>query len=163
MEFIEYQIYQNRILGAHIIWEFTKSFNDFSPEKLYPSIYQAMPVLPLCFNSRVVEGIKSRRFREGSLLRAIEENRDLFSGLQNRMESMANITFESIYLAANARLIVLDKDEMKLISNQVSSPQKTIALLQEDYKDILRASKRIGSWFSQLSFAELLMYFNLRF
>jgi hypothetical protein len=161
MELIEYQIYQNRVLGAHVIWEFVKSFNDSDNQNKYPSIYQTMPVLPLCLNRRVVEGIKYRYFKEGSLLRAIDENKDLFSGLQIRMVDMAKLTFNSIYLATNSRLLVLDREQMVLIPNQVPVPQKTIAKLQEDYKDILKASRRIGSWFSKLSLQELLMYFNI--
>jgi hypothetical protein len=161
MELIEYQIYQNHVLGAHALWEFTKSFNDNSVPYKYPTIYQAMPVLPLCLNKRVVEGIKYRNFKEGSLLRAIEENKDLFSGLQERMMDMAKLTFHSLYLATNSRLLVLDREQMVLIPNQITSPQKSIAQLQEDYKDILKASRRIGSWFSKLSLQELLMYFNI--
>lgn len=165
MALVEYQIYQNKILGAHIIWEFSKSFNVYSEnrENKYPSIYHVMPILPLCLNKRVVEGIKARYFKEGSLLRAIDDNRDIFSGLQERMESMAKITFESIYLATQGRLVLLDKDQMILIPNNISFPSKLTDKMYEDYKDILRASKRLGSWFSQLSIEEISMYFNINY
>ena len=92
MALLEYQIYQNRMLGAHILWEFSKSFSENTDGKKYPLMFHMMPVLPLCLNKRVVEGIKSRRFREGSLMRAIDDNKDLFSGLQDRMEGMATLT-----------------------------------------------------------------------
>jgi hypothetical protein len=161
----EYQIYQNRVLGAHIIWEFTKSFTEHSKNKeaKYPTLYQVLPVLPLCLNKRVVEGIKSRSFREGSLLRAIHDNRDLFSGLQDRMESMATMTLQSIFLATQSRLIVYDKEQFLLIANSLSVPNKVIDKLYEDYKDILKASRRLGSWFSQFTMEEIEMYFNINY
>ena len=165
MALLEYQIYQNRLLGAHIIWEFAKSFDEHSKEieKKYPNIYHVLPVLPLCLNKRVVDGIKSRLFKEGSLLRAINENKDLFSGLQDRMESMASITFGSIYIATKARLIVFDKEQMLLIPNSSSIPSKITDKLYEDYKDLLKASRRVGSWFSQLTVEEISMYFNINY
>lgn len=163
MALVEYQIYQNRLLGAHIIWEFAKTYTEHSPDKLYPTIYHVMPVLPLCLNKRVVEGIKSRLFREGSLLRAISDNKDLFSGLQDRMESMATLTFGSIYVASQGRLILFDNEQMTLIPNSFSVPSKITDKLFEDYKDILKAARRVGSWFSQLTMEEMIMYFNISF
>ncbi|MCW3107996.1 MAG: hypothetical protein JWQ09_2502 [Segetibacter sp.] len=165
MALLEYQIYQNRLLGAHIIWEFTKSFNEHSKniEKSSATIFHVMPVLPLCLNKRVVEGIKGRLFKEGSLLRAINDNRDLFSGLQERMESMASITFGSIYIATQGKLILFDRDQMLLIPNSIPIPSKLTAKLYEDYKDILKASRRVGSWFAQLSIEEIQMYFNINY
>jgi hypothetical protein len=165
MALLEYQIYQNRLLGAHVIWEFTKSFSEHSKDQdsKYPTIYQALPVLPLCLNKRVVEGIKARLFKEGSLLRAIHENRDLFSGLQERMESMATLTFGSIYIASQGGLIIYDREQALLIANSFTVPSKITDKLYEDYKDILKASRRLGSWFSQLSTEEISMYFNINY
>lgn len=161
MNFIEYDIYQNKVLGAHILWEFSKSFHEHNKQNHYASIYHTLPVLPLCLNRRVVEGIKNRNFREGSLTKAINENKDIFSGLQERMTNMASITFESIYIGMCSRMFLLEKEKMTLIPNSVNPPEKTIKTLHEDYKDMLNASRRIGSWFSQLNFPEISMYFNI--
>ena len=161
MKLPEYDIYQNKVLGAHLIWEFTKAYKEHSNSNSYPSIYHIIPVLPLCLNRRVVEGIKSRNFREGSLARAIEENKDIFSGLQERMIDMMPTTFESIYLGVKGGLMTLDKTEMQILPNFKNPPEKILKNLQEDYKDMLSSAKRLGSWFAQLNFQEITMYFNI--
>ncbi|MFD2866902.1 three component ABC system middle component [Mucilaginibacter antarcticus] len=104
----EFEIFQNKAIGAHIIWEFSKNYQMHHREKASPSLVEVMPVLPLCLNKRVVSGIKERNFKGGSLLRAIDENKDLFSGLQERMEDMAPLTLQSIYIGAISGLITYD-------------------------------------------------------
>ncbi len=170
MKFSEFQIYQNDVLGAHILWEFSKTFywnrandNYIDEEELYPSLFHLLPILPLCLNSRVVEGIKSRNLREGSIIRALDENKDLFSGLQARMENLASVTFASIYIAHTSTLIIYDRERMVAIPNLSNLPTRLEKKLHKDYKDMLAASRRLGYWFSKLSMAEILMYFNIDF
>lgn len=163
MTFPEYDIYQNRVMGAHLIWEFTKAYCDHNVvgNNSGPTIYHALPILPLCLNQRVVEGIHSRNFKEGSLSRAIQENRDIFSGLQERMIDMSGLTFSSIDIAFKANLLVFEHETMTFIPNSLNISEKYAKQLFEDYSDMLRASRRIGSWFSQLSFGEISMNFNI--
>lgn len=161
MKLAEYDIYQNKVIGAHLLWEFSKAFKEHSDKNEYASIYHIFPVLPLCLNRRVVEGIKSRNFREGSLARAIEENKDIFSGLQERMMDMLNTTFESMFIGLSTGILLLDKPDMLILPNLSSPPEKIIKNLQEEYKDMLSAARRIGAWFSQLNFQEITLYFNI--
>jgi len=170
MIFSEFQIYQNKVLGAHILWEFSKTFyinkaNDSNiiEEEMFPSLFHLLPVLPLCFNARVVEGIRSRNLKEGSIIRALDESKDLFSGLQARMESLTKVTFESIYIAHTSTLIVFDRERMIAVPNLINLPNRLEKKLHKDYKDMLAASRRIGYWFSKLSMSEILMYFNISF
>ena len=161
----EFEIFQNKLLGAHIIWEFAKNYKMHHSEKDVPSLLITMPVLPLCLNRRVVQGIKERNFRGGSLLRAINENKDLFSGLQERMENMANLTLESIYVSSVTGLITYDRDSSTIIPKATILPLKLRDNLKknEDYNNIINASKRIGAWFAQFNQSEILLYFNLQF
>lgn len=161
MKLFEYDIYQNKVLGAHLLWEFSKSFRDHSEKNFSPTMYHMVPVLPMCFNRRVVEGIKTRNFREGSLARAIQENKDIFSGLQERMIDMLPTTFESLYIAIASGMLFFDKSEMVILPSSVTAPDKILKSLQEDYKDMLSASRRVGSWFSQLNFQEIAMYLDI--
>ncbi len=167
MAFNEFDIYQNRAIGAHVIWEFTKSYylnaKQDDSENSYPTILHTLPVLPLCFNARVVDGIWNRKFKEGGIIKALNENKDLFSGLQNRMEKMSTLTFQSIYLAHSSKLIHFDREYMVLVPLLSNFPSKIDAKLHKDYKDILASSRRIGFWFSKLSLPEVLMYFNINF
>src|SRR5699024_3954896 len=97
MNLNEFDIFQNKVVGAHVLWEFSKYYQMHHIDGLHPNLMSTMPVLPLCLKRRFIENVKERKFKEGSLLRTLDENKDLFSGLQDRMEGMANLTFESIY------------------------------------------------------------------
>ena len=161
----EFDIFQNKVLGAHIIWEFTKNFQMNHSEKAFPSLLLTMPVLPLCLNKRVVTGIKERNFKGGSLLRALDENKDLFSGLQDRMENMAHLTLESIYLGSVVGLISYDRDKGLIAPLVRSLPTKIKENMSKnhEYIDIINTSRRIGSWFGLFNQSEILLYFNLKF
>jgi hypothetical protein len=161
----EFEIFQNKAIGAHAIWEFSKSYKMHNSDSFSPTLLMAMPLLPLVFNRRVVNGIKERNFKEGSLLRALDENKDLFSGLQERMEDMGKLTLESIYLSAVVGLIIFDRDENIIIPKAKNLPMKLKENLDKnrDYIDIINASRRIGAWFGQFSQSEIFLYFNLQF
>jgi len=161
----EFEIFQNKAIGAHAIWEFSKNFRMNHVKQESPSLMVTMPVLPLCLNKRVVSGIKERNFKGGSLLRAIDDNKDLFSGLQERMEDMANLTLQSIYLGSVSGLITFDRESGLVIPNAKSLPAKVKEGIfkNEDYTNIINASRRIGAWFGQFNESEISLYFNLRF
>ena len=161
----EFEIFQNKALGAHMIWEFAKNYQMYHVDKVPPSLLLTMPVLPLCFNKRVILGIKERNFNGGSLLRTLDENKDLFSGLQERMEGMARLTLESIYLGSAVKLIEYDRQNALIIPISKTLPIKIRDSISKnyDYSDIINTSRRIGAWFGQFNQSEILLYFNLHF
>jgi hypothetical protein len=156
----DYSIFQNNILGAHAIWEFSKYYEEHSPEKSYPLLILALPVLPIVFNKRATDCIKTRFMKEGSLMKTISENKDIYSGLQERMELCLDLTFKSINMATSSGLILYDKETTRLIPNRKSELQ---IKRYEDYIDILAAARRIGAWFATLTFQEICDYFNIKF
>jgi hypothetical protein len=161
----EYNIFQNKIIGAHIIWEFATYYRMHHIERNNPSLMLVMPVLALCLNKRVVTGIKERNFKEGSLLKALDEHKDLFSGLQERMEDMAELTLQSIFLASVSGLIIYQRETGLIIPSVKNFPSKLKQQIAGpyDYADILSASKRVGAWFSQVNISELMLYFNISY
>ncbi|WP_316812573.1 three component ABC system middle component [Pedobacter heparinus] len=165
MKLNEFEIFQNKVVGAHAIWEFSKYYQMHHVDKFCPSLICTMPVLPLCLNRRVIENVKERKFKEGSLLKTLDENKDLFSGLQDRMEGMAELTLESIYLGAVTGLFYYDRENSLIIPRMKFLPAKIKDGLNsnKDYSDIIHTSKRVGAWFSQFNHSELLFYFNLQF
>lgn len=156
----DYGIYQNNLIGAHAIWEFAKYYEEYHPERQSPVFLLTLPVLPIVFNRRATDQIKSRFFKEGSLFKTITENKDIYSGLQQRMEQTFDLTLKSIYLASAARLVLFDKDNSQVIANY--STEINIKL-HRDYGDIIACSRRIGAWFGQLNLNEIQDYFNIKF
>jgi hypothetical protein len=165
MKVNEFDIFQNKLIGAHIIWEFAKYYRMHHEKKNSPDLMLVMPVLPLCLNKRVVSGIKERNFKEGSLLKALDEHKDLFSGLQERMEDMAELTLQSIFIGSVSGLLVYQRETGIIIAGSRNFPNtlKNHIGGRYDYADILSASKRIGAWFSQVNLSELMLYFNISY
>jgi hypothetical protein len=156
----DYSIFQNHIIGAHALWEFCKYYEEYADDKQSPLLIVAMPVLPIVFNKRATDCIKNRNMKEGSLIKTIVENKDIYSGLQERMELSTDITFKSIHMAVSANLLIYDRESTQLIANRKSEPQ---IKNHKDYQDILASSRRVGAWFAKLSIQELTEYFNIKF
>lgn len=156
----DYKIFQNHALGAHALWEFSKHYQEFEENKQSPILLLALPVLPIVFNKRATDCIKNRNFKEGSLFKTITENKDIYTGLQERMEQSVETTFKSIQIAVASDLLIYDRETTQLIPNRKSEPQIKRHL---DYLDIIASSKRIGAWFAHLSLQEITDYFNIRF
>jgi len=156
----DYSIFQNHVLGAHALWEFSKHYQEYEENNQAPILMLALPVLPIVFNKRATDCIKNRNFKEGSLFKTITENKDIYAGLQERMEQSVEITFKSIHIAVASNLLIYDRETTQLIPNRKSEPQIKRHL---DYLDIIASSKRIGAWFSLLSLQEITDYFNIKF
>ena len=156
----EYRIMHNPSLGAHAIWEFSNTYKEFNEDHQYPVLMLTLPVLPLVLNKRASDRIKGKNFKEGSLARAIAEDRAIYGGLQDRMESLYELTLLSINVAASSGLIIYDPESTQLISNRKTELNLDLG---KDYQDILKSARRIGAWFGQLSLSEIMMYFSIKF
>lgn len=163
MKLNEFQIFKNEAIGAHIIWQFAKSYAANHTEKASPTLMLSMPILPICLNERTVNLICNRNYKEGSLIKALNDTKDIFMGLQERMEEMADLTLSSIYLASNTGLIEYNKASSEIIANTKGIPLKHYQSLSKDQQNIIDSSRRIGYWFSKLSLSEIMIYFNIRF
>lgn len=155
-----FNIIQNNVLGAHALWQFCRYYHEYHPEKNYPLVLHTLPVLPIVFNERARDRIKNRAFKEGSLLIVINETRDVYSGLQDRMEEMADLTFASISNGVAFKLLDYDRKTSMLIPRAATFPENEMT---KEYRDILSSSRRIGAWFGQLTFIEIKTYFNIVF
>ncbi len=157
----EFDIFQNKILASYVLWEFCKNYS--LQKKQPPSLKLIMVVLPICFNKRIVDGIKSRNFREGSLYRALDENRDLFIGLEDRIESMGKLTFETIYLCSVSGILDFDRDrqELRFVPKAIKESEFSKLRQYPDLADIFNAAKRIGTWFGKMNSVEITSYLKL--
>jgi hypothetical protein len=156
----EYQIVQNEVLGAHALWEFAKYYNEYNLRKSNPELMLSFPVLPIVFNKRATKAINGRNFKEGSLYRTINENKDIYTGLQDRMENMAPLTFKSLSTAFSLRLLGFDNELSQIVPFSKTFPLKDVNV---EYQEIIHSSRRVGAWFGQLDYSEISVYFNIHF
>ncbi|CAD5277557.1 MULTISPECIES: three component ABC system middle component [unclassified Imperialibacter] len=157
-----FETVQNEALGAHAIWEYSRFYNEYSETHEYSPVILALPVLPIVFNARARGEICNRNFREGSLLRTISDTRDLYSGLQDRMEGLVGLTLKSLYLASAVDLVQYDERDSLIIPKR-KTPLNIELSYGKEYDQIIQASRRIGAWFGQLDISEIMIHFNVVF
>lgn len=155
----EFDIVQNNLLGSLALWTFAKEFYERKQKKDGPPLPFALPILPLVFNQRAVQSIATKQF-EGGLFRAVAEDRAIPVGLQDRMEAMADQTFQSLNRAFSAGLLRYDSATFQLIPVRTSSPHQ---IIDDELKAIMATSKRLGIWFADLSLEQIFILLDVRF
>lgn len=153
----EYEIMQNRALGAHILHTFLK---EYTGEKYGRKIHisMIMPIIPIALNRHSRNAIYRRRLSKGSLMTVLSEDNSAFLGTQDRMEEMADLTLKSLGLAFSFGNIRIEKNTGML---SLGDENITGDYRSENYTEILGASRRLGLWFSELTEKEIINYFNL--
>lgn len=158
----EFEIIQNNILGAHLLFEFCKSYYK-SENNRYPKLYILFLVLPILYNKETVELIFQRKFKHGSFMKSLDEKGNLFFDIQYRMEELAPKTLKSLNIAFASGILQYSPLNNSIIFNPESKLSYQLKLLNKDYQNKILAAKRLGFWFSSLKNEELIMYLNVKF
>lgn len=159
MNLTEHDIIQNIGIGAISLWHFTYNYQESLHFESAPKLPILMPVLPILFHKDSLEAIYKRHF-EGGFFNTLSEHRDFPAGLQQRMQSMSDQTFESLNLAFSTKLLDYDKELNQVIVIVRSEPVK---IYNEEIKKIVKGAKRLGRWFSSLSIEQICLYLSIRF
>jgi hypothetical protein len=154
----EYDIVQNYAISALALWNFSNEFYKNSNKKNGPTLTILMPVLPMVLHKETVSLIYNRN-KVGGFYRAITEDKIIQVGLQQRMEAMAEKTLRSLNLAFASGIL-----EYNNLNTQIIPKKKppSISSYNDETKKILRASQRLGLWFSELSFEQIGLYLKVR-
>jgi hypothetical protein len=154
-----FDIVQNPALGAHSLWTFTSAYFARVQKKRGPRFALAFIVLPIVFNEEAAETIASKNL-DGGLFRALADDRALFLNLQARMESMASLTLSSMNLSFASGLLKYDRQQAELIPGRRRDPFNGVA---EVSRNIMAASRRLGTWTAELSDEQLFAILAVRF
>lgn len=158
----EYRIIQNPFLGAHALWEFVKHYQHHNAKGApYPILFT---VLPICFNTSLSKLIEKRSLDKSSISRVIMEDTSVFRGVQDRMESMFVETNQAILIACASKLITIDENAN--VQYILGKRQKTLikpTTYNAPYNRIINTSKRLGSWFGQMTEEEIFITLKITF
>ena len=130
----EFDIVQNRTVGAHSLYEFVVWFEKNSKTKQGPILQ--------------------------FLINVLSEDKTVFNTLQENMMRMSDQTFQSLDLAFSAKLLTIDQSHNCIASLPSNIPSQK---LNKDYLEILGASKRLGYWFAKFTPEQISNYFNITF
>lgn len=148
----EQALVQNTALGAEAIFATVAAYYKHENQTRglpFPFVFM---VLPLVFHKRTVNAIKSR-LGVGALRKALRADREISIGLQQRMESMCEVTLAACSLAIDSGLVLYDSESVQLIPGRASLSQ--VRHDSDAVSDILATARRVGLTFSELSLEEI--------
>lgn len=162
--FHEFEIMQNSVLGAHVLWAFADGFS--SVDKNYNNeltLWHLITVLPLVFHEVSRRAINKRRVSSGlrSILDRdpeidIAQNEAIFN-LVNRIKNLQERSFRSLNCAIALGFIE--------ITEGYFIPSKRLKLPREmhlETKQIIKSSQKLGVWAGQLSIFEYLTILGVK-
>lgn len=166
-EFNLFDILQNNTLGVIALHSFVLGYykvkeGQKGTEKLFPSIDYLFYVLPIVYGESSLKSLKS----SFELYTAITKDKGLSLGLQERAEKMKAQTLESLNLGFSKHIFNINTDHytIELNSNHDShSLLKAMRFKDTFYKDVYRASYRLGNIFAKKDSKMLQLKLNIRF
>jgi hypothetical protein len=151
-------VIQNISIGAIVLWQYCRSYYDTTQKVEGSPLYLAMPILPIVFHEESTNLIYKKNF-DGGFYRVLTEKRDFPVGIQERMQSMSELTFQSLNLAFTSKLLIYEKG-----SNQIVPIRKTKPIMYNNELDkFLKASDRLGYWFASIPLAQLCLNLKIHF
>lgn len=156
-------IINNPYLLAAVAWQVSRSYHDATGNASAPEIPTLVVSLGILLHRPSVKTIRAMQSRSG-ILKALSDNPYVRVGLQERMEGSAEAILDGINVGMAAGLMKIDYtgDSWPRVF-PAPSPKNLPAALQptgERGRDMLKAAKRLGSWFSSFdvwTIAETLM------
>lgn len=156
----EYNIIQNSGIGALALHAFVTEFYKTLENRKGPIIPLLMPILPIVYNRESTERLCKNNRLVSSFYNSLSDNRLIPIGLQDRMEKMSSQTFKALNLAFSTSLLDYDKVNSQILPVRNAFVPKIVYI---DNIKLLKASKLLGFWFSQLSVEEIMLSLNITF
>jgi len=156
----EQRIVQNTGLGAEIIWQAIMESYKTGDRTSGVPFPLAFLVLPLTFHRRTAAALATKT-KPGAIYKALSEDREITVGLQERMESLADRTLQSLSIGFSTGLLQLDQSE----DHQIYPIRKSLPInhVTDNVKIIMNAAKRVGQAFSELTIVQLSKNLGVRF
>jgi hypothetical protein len=156
----EQRVVQNTGLAAESMWHAVHEAYEAKGRADGVALPLILIVLPLTFHRRTALALASKT-QPGAIYKALADDREITVGLQERMEAMANRTFEGLSIAFASGLLEVDNDRLRqLVPGRRTPP---VAHVTEEVKTILAAAKRVGHAFAEMNTTQLAVHLNIRF
>jgi hypothetical protein len=156
----EERIIQNPLLGAILVWAFISKYQERSENSDPANILMVMPVLPILLHQNSVTHLKSMRFDSG-LTKALVDFPMMRAGLQERIASMAPLTFSSINLACAASLLRRETNAGAIAFETVITRLPADIAPEGIPRDMASAARRLGAFFADASLVQIQMQLGI--
>lgn len=156
----EQRVIQNTGLAAEAIWQAVHEAYEIKGRTEGVSLPLAFLVLPLTFHKRTATVLASKN-QPGAIYKALADDREITVGLQGRMQALSKRTFQALSIGFSTGLLRLDPGHRhQLIPGKKTPPVNHVT---EDVKIILKAAKRVGQTFAELSIVQLATHLEIKF
>lgn len=156
----EQRVIQNTGLAAEAIWQAVHEAYELKGRTEGVPFPLVFLVLPLTFHKRTATVLASKN-QPGAIYKALADDREIPVGLQVRMQAMSERTFHALSIGFSTGLLRLDQDHQRQIIPGKKTPPVTHAT--EDVKIILKAAKRVGQTFAELTIVQLANHLEIKF
>lgn len=148
---------QNPALGGVLLWRYACGYTEHHKTSDHPPLQLLFIVLPILFHRETFEVLKSTnrptglhgfadKFSQSKLGKS-----DVLFGIQSRALPWRNLTWESVQLAIQSRLMTLSRSSGTAIPLTTSSPTGVPASVRQ----LLSNAEKLGQWCSELSLFEI--------
>lgn len=156
----EQRVIQNTGLAAETIWQAVYEAYETKGRTEGVPLPMAFLVLPLTFHQRTAR-VLAKKTQPGALYKALADDREITVDLQRRMQAMSERTFQALSIGFHTGLLRLDQDpERQLIPGKRTQP---VAHVTDEVNTIMKAAKRVGRAFAEMSLEQLCIHLRIRF
>jgi len=146
----EIKIWNTPIVGSYILWRFTHGYTEFQPDGKSPVLLLHFIAAAILTNQRLSDPVNNRRKDLASYVRSFTKKKDidLLLSIQDRVNNTKRYTLESVDIAIQKGLLVLNPDDACVYPSQLAhKPSRGMAPKQS----IISMGKKgeiLGRWFS---------------
>ncbi len=162
-----FDLLQNNALGVVALHSFILGYTKVkigqeNDEKIEPSIDYLFYVLPIVYGESSLKSFKS----SFELYTAIAKDKSISLGLQERAEKMKEQTLECLNLGFSKQIFFINIEEYTVGLNENYNSSNLLSSMKFSnsyYKDVYRASYRLGNIFAKKDNKMLQLKLNIRF
>ncbi|WPE25774.1 hypothetical protein PshuTeo1_14830 [Pseudomonas hunanensis] len=148
----EIYLMQNPALGASLIWRFAEGYAPKGHGPL-PNMLLLFIVLPILYHKELRDAAISTNPSSGLRVLAgkFKSEQEILFGIQSRMLKLRETSLASISIAIQCGLVSLNTSTAEVKSLRPKAPSE----VNEEIKEMLKASQKLGQWCKTLTIQEV--------
>lgn len=153
----EVRVVQNAALGGILLWRFAVGYSEANPTHNPPPVPLGFLVLPIAFHHDTLELVSSTRTDTGlhafveKFSRSENQKADLLLSIHSRVVAMRPLSWRSLCLSVERRLVALDTGQAAIVALSRTAPGNVPASV----RPLLSGAEKLGNWCSRLSLLEI--------
>jgi hypothetical protein len=159
----EVQEWNTPIVGAYLLWRFTKSFIQNNLKGDAPIVAFHFLVSGIMTEPNICNSLSGRRSNLPSFVRWFNEEKrsDLLACLSQQILKQRNYTMKSIDIAVSSGLLAWDVETAKIYSTNISHVKKGTATMGISVQNLGDKAEVLGKWFSEYDLHAVAAYLGV--